>query len=119
MKLSRLLFLLSILMVSSLELRAQVNTDTEKSTLENQQKGINMISCSDYNAIKYNGYTIQEINEVDGDFSLLWENPSAKASTASWSRTFKFYNNKVSYNSEFDYVQGISIFDTQWKLEIL
>jgi hypothetical protein len=49
------------------QLYAQIQIDDgSESPLQTQERGTNMISCTAYEAIKYNGHTIVEIQNTDG-----------------------------------------------------
>ncbi|MCP9291472.1 hypothetical protein [Gracilimonas sediminicola] len=54
--------------------------DGEESPLQTQLRGTNMISCSSYDAINYNGHTVSEIDATEGnisDLSQLYGSPSS------------------------------------------
>jgi hypothetical protein len=79
-----------------------------------------MISCNEYEAIKYNGYTEDQINTTKGDFQQLWGAPdSVKESTGSWSKSFHYGTIRISFNTEFEYTSNITIKSQQCPIKVL
>ena len=73
------LFIYLLLTIPSLYAQGQIG-DGGGSPLQTQPRGTNMISCSAYDAIKYNDHTISEIDATEGnigDLSQLYGNPSS------------------------------------------
>lgn len=87
--------------------------------IQTQLRGKNIISSNSYEAIKYNGFTVEQINDVNGDYNQLWGNTTSTESSTSWSTSYIYGENRITYNDEFDYTQGIAILDSQWSVKVL
>ncbi len=82
MKISNFLPILIIYLfftTSGLFAQGQIG-DGGENPIQTQPRGTNMISCNAYNAIKYNGHTISQIEATSGNvnnLSQLYGNPSS------------------------------------------
>jgi hypothetical protein len=95
--------------------------DTSEDPLLTQERGRNLISCSAYNEITYNGYTIDEVNATNGNSSSvqsLWGTFSSVAEKA-WEKKFIFDNNEVAFDTDQKRVTNIEIKDGQWPIKVL
>ena len=94
----------------------------ENNPIETQERGINFITKSAYEAISYNGYTISEINATEGNEQAvqqqLWGTPTSVEEQGASSRLFKYGNNRVMFNTDFKYATNIIIKDNQWTLTV-
>ena len=111
--LSAIFFILSIL--------PSVFAQSSESPIQSQPNGRNIISCSDYNEITYNGYTINDINATNGNSSSiqsLWDTFSSVAEKA-WEKKFIFDDNEVAFDTEQKRVTNIEIKDGQWPIKVL
>ena len=90
---------------------------------QSQPNGQNIISCSAYESITYNGHTIDQINATNGDTSsiqsLLGSYTSATNNDNSWERLFMFGSNRLAFDTEFERLTIIEIIDSQWPVKIL
>jgi hypothetical protein len=97
--------------------------NTINNPIQTQPNGRNLISCSAYDSITYNSYTINQINATDGNNSSvqsLWgANTSVTNNDTSRERVFKFGSNIVAFNTEFDLLTNIEITNSQWPVKIL
>ena len=106
-------FLLSIL--------HSVLAQSNESPIQSQPKGTNMISCSAYGAITYNGHTIDEVNATDGNNSSvqsLWGTFSS-VEVKTWEKVFLFDNTVVAFDTEENRVTRIEINNNQWLIKVL
>lgn len=93
--------------------------DLGQNPIQTQPRGKNIISCSAYGAITYNGHTIDEVNATDWNFQQLWGTANTIENPAPWSKYFTFGLNKISYNTADNRTQGLSIHDQQWSIIVL
>lgn len=86
------------------------------------QNRTNNISCQEYQAITFNGHTIEELNATNGDpeavKQLMGSPTNVDKDVGSRSRSFTYGSNRISFNYEFDYVSGIRIKNNQWPVNI-
>lgn len=115
------IFILFLFLTIPLSLFAQgeIEDPSTSSPIQTQPNGKNLISSNAYKTITYNGFTVEQINNVNGSFNQLWGSPTSVENSASWSTSYTYSENRVSYNTEFDYTQGISIVDAQWSIKVL
>lgn len=99
--------------------QGQIADPTTSNPLKTQPRGKNLISSNAYQAIAYNGFTVNQINNVSGSYNQLWGSPRSIENSASWSTSYTYGENRISYNTEFDYTQGITILDDQWLIKVL
>ncbi|MEQ8524044.1 hypothetical protein [Gracilimonas sp.] len=67
-----LLTIFSLLLFAIPELSAQTQIDDgTENPLISQERGRNIISCNAYDAIKYNGHTLADLNNTEGNASDL------------------------------------------------
>lgn len=90
-----------------------------ESPIHTQPHGHNIISSEAFKAIQYNGYTIKQINNVNGEVDQLWGTPTSVGNSASWSTNYIYGANRVSYNDQFEYTQGITVLDDRWSVKVL
>lgn len=118
------LFLLFSLFTVSPGLHAQGQTGDEElpeNPIQTQPRGKNIFSCSAYDAITYNGQTIDEINATNGNNSSvqsLWGTFSS-VEVGLWGKAFLFNSTKVGFNNERNRVTRIEINDNQWPIKVL
>jgi len=89
--------------------------------LTSQPRGNNIISCSAYGAITYNGHTIDEVNATQGNNSSvhsLWGNYSS-VEVGLWGKAFLFDSTKVGFNNVRNRLTVIEIKDNQWPIKVL
>lgn len=91
--------------------------------LTSQPKGNNIISCNAYDAITYNGHTIDEVNATEGNNSSvqsLWGTYSSVDEDENvWEKVFIYFNNAVVFNTERSRLTVIEIKDNQWAIKVL
>ncbi|MEQ9091923.1 MAG: hypothetical protein RIE52_12585 [Balneola sp.] len=78
-----------------------------------QPHGINIISDSQYQQIKYNGYTINQLNSIANDEQLLYDifgHPSSKNITSFGSINYEFADLTLGYyaQAEDPYISGFT-----------
>lgn len=89
--------------------------------LISQPRGLNMISCSAYGAITYNGHTKDEVNATEGKNSSiqsLWGTYSS-VEVKTWEKVFLFDNNVVAFDTEENRVTRIEINNNKWLIKVL
>lgn len=106
--------------------RAQAQTEIQsedgvENPLLNQERGRNLISCNDYNAIKYNGFTLSELNATNGNssqISQLFGSPTLVNNDNAILNevAFIYGDNKVSFMDE--EIILIKIKNPDWPLTI-
>ena len=122
MKILKNIFLPTLFFLSSILPHAFGQNTTNSPDLnptETQPRGRNLISCSSYEAITYKKHTIADINATNGNFGQLWGQPDSITNPASWSTTYTYGINSLSYNSTDSYTQGIEILSSQWPVKVL
>jgi len=86
------------------------------------QNRTNNISCQEYQAINFNGHTIDELNATNGVSEpvkqFMGTPTNVDKDIGSRSRSFTYGSNRISFNYEFDYVSGIRIKNNQWPVNI-
>ncbi|MEQ8524043.1 hypothetical protein [Gracilimonas sp.] len=100
---------------------AQINSGSE-SPLQAQERGTNMISCSAYDSITYNGHTINQINATDvnnAGVQSLWGSYTSVNNDSDREKLFMFGSVKVAFNTEFSRLTNIEIPTNQWPVNIL
>lgn len=98
-----------------------IGNDLGENPIQTQMRGNNIISCTHYGSIKFNGYTIDEVNATDGNNSSvqsLWGTFSS-VKVLTWQKAFLFNTNKVSFNTEQKRVTRIEINNNQWPIKVL
>lgn len=115
--------LITVLLITVPQFLQAQDIPEPESPIETQPRGKNMISCSDYDAIHYNGYTVDQINETNGrdtaiqrlwgDYTSFSENSGAR------SRLFYYGNNFVGFNYEHEYLTGVIIKEDSWHIEVM
>lgn len=118
----RYLYLLLSLFVIAPGLYAQGQTGEEgKSPLQSQPRGTNMISCSEYETIKYNGYTIAQIGATDGEASQLqqlWGNyTSVETVEIVAIATYHYNDNRISFRES--ELTGLTIKESNWPITVV
>jgi hypothetical protein len=96
--------------------------DGGESPLQTQLRGTNMISCSAYDAINYNGHTIGQIDATDGnasDLSQLYGTPSSVNDDNAIIHEFAYLYN----TNEVTFMEGevvrIDIRESNWPITVL
>ena len=117
------LLLLSLFLFSQIAFgQNRIGGDVSSSNLiQTQPKGINMISCEAYEAIKYNGYTIDQINATEGDSTLIkqmWgDYSSLEVVDIVEIYMYKYGTNGFSFrDSRFT---GMTIRESSWPITVL
>jgi hypothetical protein len=110
-------------MSSNLLAQGQIGDPVIDNPIQTQPRGRNIISCSAYDVITYNGYSIQQINATNGNNSnvqSLWGSyTSVTNNDTSWEMLFKFGSNNVAFDTEFVQLTTIEIANNQWPVKIL
>ncbi|WP_153038402.1 hypothetical protein [Balneola sp. EhC07] len=101
-------FILSLTL--SINLHAQ---EIIKLPLDTQPHGINIISDSQYQQIKYNGYTMAQLNSIANDEELLYDifgSPTSKNVSSFGSINYKFTGLDLGYYAQVEdpYISGIT-----------
>jgi hypothetical protein len=117
--------LLLALFVIAPSLHAQNQASMERfgsdHPLASQPRGTNMISCSEYETITYNGLTIAQIEATDGEASQvqqLWGNYTSVETMDIVAIAKYYYNgNRISFRES--ELTGISIQEPNWPITIL
>ncbi|MEQ8524045.1 hypothetical protein [Gracilimonas sp.] len=101
----------------------QIDDPSSINPIQTQQRGTNIISCSAYDAIKYKGHTINQINNTQGIISgvhQLWgRSDSVSEMSGVRKRVFLYGNNRVSFNYEHGYLAGMGIKESNWPITVL
>lgn len=110
MKLLLPYFAFIVSLTLSINLHAQ---EIIKLPLDTQPHGINIISDSQYQQIKYNGYTMAQLNSIANDEELLYDifgNPSSKNVSSFGSINYKFTGLDLGYYAQVEnpYISGIT-----------
>lgn len=120
-----LIFLVVNIVVLTADSYAQDKTGNSSidNPVQTQPNGRNLISCSAYDAIKYNGHTISQINATGGIQSivqsLLGSYTTVNENDTSPERLFLFDETKVAFNTESGRLTTIEILNNYWPVEIL
>ena len=89
--------------------------------LTSQPRGQNMITCNEYEAIKYNGYTIAQIAATEGAASQiqqLWGNYTS-TETINIVAIAKYYYNDNRFSFRESELTGFSIQEPGWPVTVL
>lgn len=113
--------LLTILLITVPQvLQAQDTIDSEN-PIKTQPKGKNFISCSSYRAITYNGHTIDQIRQSNGEetqIQQLWGSyTSAETLDIIGLSKYLYNSNRISFRE--GRLTGVSINDSNWSVKIL
>lgn len=86
-----------------------------------QARGTNMISCNQYDSIKYNGYTISQIaatNGVASQVQQFWGSYTSVKNIDIVAITKYYYNNnRISFRES--ELTGISLQEPDWPIKVL
>jgi hypothetical protein len=90
------------------------------------QDVVNMLPCDDYEAITFNGKTIEQINATEGDpqqlQQLFGSYSSVDQDGAVLSRTFHYGDNSIHFSYKMGYTNGhirnLEIVNNQWSVVI-
>jgi|GEM_PF-734502 hypothetical protein len=102
MKLLLPYFAFIVSLTLSINLHAQ---EIIKLPLDTQPHGINIISDSQYQQIKYNGYTMSELNSIANDEELLYDifgSPTSKNVSSFGNISYQFANLTLGYKTEYE-----------------
>lgn len=81
-------------------------------------RGNNIISCTHYGSIKFNGYTIDQINTLKGNFTQFFGTPDSLINHEGVGKSSYYGENSIGYNSE-GYTSGITILDSVCPIKIM
>lgn len=115
----RLLFPLILLLITPTTLHAQSQAGgTNGSPLVTQPRGSNMISCAEYESIEFNGHTLEQINNTNGNYAQLWGEPDSVDHHEGVGKSFYYGENSIGFNSN-GYTSGMTIIDSQLSIRVM
>lgn len=115
----------TLLFVPKPNAQAQTEIQTEdgiENPLVNQERGRNLISCNDYDAIEYNGFTLAELNATQGNLvqiSQLYGSPSSINNENEIIGEVAYYYGLNLYSFREADLKRIEIKQPDWPLTVL
>lgn len=115
-----IIFSLFLFAIPEVSAQTQIDGGTEN-PLISQERGRNMISCSSYDAIKYNNYSLADLNDTEGDSadlnSLLGSPTSVNNDNAIINEvTYYYEGNMLSFRELI--LRRIEINESNWPLSV-
>ena len=112
-----------VLLTADLYAQDKTGNSSIDNPVQTQPNGRNLISCSAFDAITYNGHTISQINATGGiqsSVQSLWGSyTTVNENDTSPERLFMFDEAKVAFNTETGRLTTIEISNYHWPVVIL